>query len=78
MNTIQHRIYVDPENNGDTWWDNARKAGWPACFQVVWEKHEAIVSDDDLEEILKWAEGIDGWHNGDERAPHPFGYETII
>lgn len=77
----RHRIFVDYENAGPTWWDAAREdSAAPASVRPLLSAHgpdEIVVDAQDAERIRAWASELPGWSGPDARAPHPIGLEIV-
>lgn len=65
-------VGTDWENGDEDWWDAANTAtNAPAVWQAAASADPIVVTADEAEQIIAWAETLPGWDEGPEFAPHP-------
>lgn len=72
-------VSVDLENNAAAWWDAARAASDspPELAALLHGDDDTVKIDvSSWPAVLAWCEAIEGWDDGDARAPHPLTWEA--
>ena len=70
------RLAIDFEHPGRRWWEGGGQELWDAILETPGES--SVVLDEAL--ARSWvaqAEGIEGWNDGPDYAPHPVTVQTV-